>query len=323
MANGDRSEQLDRLVDAILAAGAVRPEADAEVVPLAAIAEGLRGLPRPDFKEKLKTELMRRANMPVAQQTEKRSYRREGFRTITPYLINARGEEMIDFVKNIFGAQELSRDIGSAGGYHCELRVGDSMLMLGGGAAYKGPSSPGSIHIKVADVDDVYRRALEAGATSLHEPADMPYGERGASVRDPFGNDWYLAKPHAKTHFLPDMGTMTPYFSPRGADKMIDFLKEAFGAEEIERHLEAGTVRHAKVRVGDSVVEMGEAHGPYRPFESTFFMYVENADDAYQRALAAGATSLSAPADQPYGHRVGGVRDPFGYTWYVATQIAK
>lgn len=261
--------------------------------------------------------------MPVAQPAEKQSYRREGFRTVTPYLIAARGEEMIDFVKNIFGAQELFRDIGSAGGYHCELRVGDSMLMLGGGAAYKGPSSPGSIHIKVENVDDVYQRGLEAGATSLHEPADMPYGERGASLRDPFGNDWYLAKPHAQTHFLPEMGTMTPYFSPRGADKMIDFLKKAFRAEEIERHAEEGTIRHAKVRVGDSVLEMGEAHGPYEPFKSTFFMYVEDADEAYQRALAAGATSLSAPADQPYGHRVGSVRDPFGYTWYLATQITK
>src|SRR5690349_21101985 len=224
MARDDRSEQLDRVVDAILARRGVRPEAETEVSSLAAVAEELRGLPRPDFKEKLKTELMRRATMPVAQHTEKQSYRREGFRTVTPYLIAARGEEMIDFAKDIFGAQELFRDIGSAGGYHCELRVGDSMLMLGGGAAYKGPSSPGSIHLKVDNVDEVYRRALEAGATSLHAPTDMDYGERGASFRDPFGNNWYPATPHAKTHFLPEMGTVTPYLHPKGADKMIEFL---------------------------------------------------------------------------------------------------
>lgn len=94
MARGDLSEQLDRLVDAILAAGAVRPEGDAEVVPLAAIAEGLRGLPRPDFKEKLKTELTRRATMPVAQETKKQSSQTRQLRTVTPYLIAARGEEM-------------------------------------------------------------------------------------------------------------------------------------------------------------------------------------------------------------------------------------
>lgn len=324
MAKAGLSEQLDRLVDAILARPrTTHPDVDAAVALLAAVAERLRDLPRPDFKEKLKTELMRRANMPVAQQTEKTSYRREGFRTITPYLVAAHGEEMIDFVKNVFGAQELFRDIGSAGGYHCELRLGDSMLMLGGGAAYKGPSSPGSIHLKVDNVDEVYQRALDAGATSLHEPADMEYGERGAAFRDAFGNNWYPAMPLAKTHFLPEMGTVTPTLHPRGADRMIEFLKQAFGAEEIARHAEAGTIRHAKVRVGDSVIEMGEAHGPYQPLQSTFFMYVENPDEAYERALAAGAASLSAPADQPYGHRVAGVRDPFGNTWYLATQIAK
>jgi PhnB protein len=323
MANGDLSEQLDRLVDAILAPGAVRPEGDAEVVPLAAIAEGLRGLPRPDFKGKLKTELMRRATMPVAQETKKQSSRTRQLRTVTPYLIATRGEEMFDFVKNVFGAQELSRDIGSAGGYHCEMRVGDSMLMLGGGAKYKGPSSPGTIHIKVDNVDEVYRKAIDAGATPLHEPMDMEYGERGAAFKDPFGNTWYPATPMGTTHWLPEMGTAVPYLHPRGADKMIEFLKQAFGAEEMERYAPQGTILHAKIRVGDSVLEMGEAHGPYQALESTFFMSVENADQAYQRAVAAGAEPVSPPADLPFGARVGTVRDPFGNIWYLAAEIAK
>ena len=323
MAKGDRSEQLDRLVDAILArAGVARPEADAEMVPLAAMAEGLRELPRPDFKEKLKTELMRRAIMPVAQ-TKKQSGQARELRTVTPYLIATRGEEMFDFVKNVFGAEELSRAIGSAGGYHCEMRVGDSMLMLGGGAQYKGPSSPGSIHLKVDNVDEVYRRAIDAGATPLHEPMDMEYGERGAAFKDPFGNTWYPATPIGKTHWLPEMGTAVPYLHPRGADKMIEFLKQAFGAEEMERYAPEGIILHAKVRVGDSVVEMGEAHGPYQALASTFFMSVENADQAYERAVAAGAEPVSPPADLPFGARVGTVRDPFGNTWYLATEIAK
>ena len=324
MARGDLSEQLDSVVNAILARPeAPVPDVDESVAALTSIAVALRDLPRPDFRTSLRKELIRRATMPVAQKAEPVSYRRQGFRTVTPYLIAAHGEEMIDFVKNVFGAEELSRDIGSAGGYHCELRLGDSMLMLGGGAAYKGPSSPGSIHLKVDNVDEVYRRALEAGATSLHAPADMDYGERGAGFTDPFGNNWYPATPHAKTHFLPEMGTVTPYLHPKGADKMIEFLKQAFGAEEVERYAPAGTIEHAKVRVGDSIVEMGEAHGQYEPLQSTFFVYVENTDEAYNRALAAGATSLTAPADQPYGHRTAGVRDAFGNTWYLATQIAK
>ena len=324
MAKGNLGEQLDRLLDAILTSPkAPQPDVDASIVPFAAVAEGLRGLPRRDFKEKLKNELMRRATMPVTQEAREKGGQRRELRTVTPYLIARRGEEMFEFVKNVFGAEELSRDIGSAGGYHCEMRVGDSILMLGGGAKYKGPSSHGSIHIKVENVDEVYRRAIQGGATSLHEPMNMEYGERGAAFKDPFGNTWYPATPTGKTHWLPEMGTAVPYLHPHDAGRMIEFLKQAFGAQEIERYAPEGMILHAKVRVGDSIVEMGEAHGPYQPIESTFFMSVENADEAYERAVAAGAESVSPPADLPFGARVGTVRDPFGNTWYLAAEIAK
>jgi len=103
---------------------------------------------------------------------------------------------------------------------------------------------------------------------------------------------------------------------------VIDFLKRAFGAEERAKYASPeGLVQHAEVRVGDSVVEMGEAHGPYQPMPSTFYLYVPDVDAIYERALRAGATSLNAPADQPYGDRNGGVKDPFGNTWYIATHI--
>ncbi len=316
-------EELDSVVDAILGGRAAVPDLDATVAPLAKLAVELRSLPRPDFKSRLKDELMRRATMPAVEEKKKTSYKREGFRTVTPYIIAERGEELIDFVKEALGAEELFRAIGSAGGYHCEMRLGDSMLMLGGGAKYKGPSHPTALHVQVDNVDEVYQRALQHGATSGHEPRDFDYGERGAWVKDAFGNHWYLATPKEKTHFLPGMGTVTPYLHPQAADKMIEFLKQAFGAEEIERYAPAGRIEHAKVRVGDSVLEMGEAHGPYQPMDSTFFMYVEDVEETYKRALAAGATSLYPPAVQPYGGWGAGVRDGFGNTWYLATHEAK
>jgi PhnB protein len=65
---------------------------------------------------------------------------------------------------------------------------------------------------------------------------------------------------------------------------------------------------------------MGEAHGDYQPMPTVFYMYVNNADASYDRALPAGAKSISAPADQPYGDRNAGVEDPFGNRWYIATQ---
>ena len=103
---------------------------------------------------------------------------------------------------------------------------------------------------------------------------------------------------------------------------MIDFLKEAFGAEETGRAQSPdGTIAHAKVRIGDSILEMGEAHGEYQPMPAVFYLYVNDVDAWYQRAVAAGATSQGEPTDQPYGDRVAGVMDPFDNVWYIATHI--
>ena len=82
-----------------------------------------------------------------------------------------------------------------------------------------------------------------------------------------------------------------------------------------------GVVHHAVVRVGDSVVEMGEAHDKYEPMPAMFYVYVPNMDNVYKQALAAGATSFQEPTDQFYGDRNAGVQDPFGNKWYIATHI--
>jgi len=80
-----------------------------------------------------------------------------------------------------------------------------------------------------------------------------------------------------------------------------------------------GRVMHVKMRIGDSILEMGEADmGP-----SAFYVYVDDPDAAYRNALAAGATSLWEPADQPYGHRTAAIRDAWGNQWYVARPIKR
>jgi uncharacterized glyoxalase superfamily protein PhnB len=66
---------------------------------------------------------------------------------------------------------------------------------------------------------------------------------------------------------------------------------------------------------------MGEAQGPYQPMPTMFYLYVPNCDELYRRALAAGATSISEPKDQPYGDRSGAVKDVFGNQWYIATHF--
>jgi PhnB protein len=104
--------------------------------------------------------------------------------------------------------------------------------------------------------------------------------------------------------------------------KLIDFLKQAFDATEIERMARPdGTVHHAWVKIGDSMVMMGEPPDPSKSKPAALYLYVNDVDATYRRAIQAGATSLSEPADMFYGDRGAGVEDASGNTWWIATHI--
>jgi len=248
-----------------------------------------------------------------------------GFRTVTPYLIAEDGPALMEFAKQVFGAEETFRTVGSAGGLHGEVRIGDSMLMIGGGIPgreFRATPNTHALHIYVEDSDAVYRKALAAGATVIDEPADQEYGERSASVKDPAGNYWYIATHKGESYIPKGLNNVNVYMHPLRAEPVIGFLKRAFGAREVAKYSSPdGVVHHAEIRVGDSVVEMGEAHGKYQPMPTMFYLYVPDADATYRRVLAAGATSIHEPADQPYGDRVGAVTDAFGNQWYMGTHI--
>ena len=248
---------------------------------------------------------------------------RPGFHTVTPYLVAQDAESVIRFVQKTFGAEETFRDVGSAGGYHCEVRIEDSMLMIGGGGtglAWKGNSVLGAFHVYVRDCDAAYQRALQAGATSLQVPTDQEYGERSASVVDSAGNHWYIATYKETGYNWEGAPTVQPYLHPLRAEPVINFLKNAFSAEELGRYTAPdGVMHHTTLKIGTSHLEMGEAQGPYQPMKSMFYLYVPQVDATYRRAITAGATSIHAPADQPYGDRVGAVTDAFGNQWYIAT----
>ena len=248
-----------------------------------------------------------------------------GFRTVTPYLIAENGPGLLDFAKQAFGAEEMFRAVGTAGGLHGEVRIGDSMLMMGGGIPgreFRATANTHSLHLYVPDCDAVYERALRAGATSLDEPRDQEYGERSGGVKDPAGNLWYIATHQGETYIPKGLNSVNVYMLPLRAEPVISFLKRAFGAREIAKYASPdGVVHHAEIRVGDSVVEMGEAHGKYPPMPTMFYLYVPDCDAVYERALKAGATSIAEPVDHPYGDRSGGVKDAFGNQWYIATHI--
>ena len=125
-------------------------------------------------------------------------------------------------------------------------------------------------------------------------------------------------------------GTVTPYLIVDGAARAIEFYKEAFGAEEIFRmESSGGRVGHAEIKIGDSHLMLADEHpemgarGP-RSFGGSpisLALYVEDVDATVSRAVEAGAKLTRPVANQFYGDRTGGLEDPFGHAWYVATHV--
>jgi uncharacterized glyoxalase superfamily protein PhnB len=113
--------------------------------------------------------------------------------------------------------------------------------------------------------------------------------------------------------------SLTPFLSLKGADQAIEFYKKAFGAEERGRFAGPdGKIMHAEIKIGDSIVMLGEAMMD-APSSGNVHLYVENADAAFERAVKAGATVKMPLADQFWGDRYGVVTDPFGQKWSIAS----
>jgi PhnB protein len=320
-------EQLDDVIDTILAQREASESVtgDLALAELTSLAGELRLLPRESFKQRLKETLIRSAITMTATGTGIEASANDAatrYHTITPYLTVRRAEELVDFVKDVFGGVEVFRATGSAGGLHAEVIVGNSKLMIGG---YENVEEiPTALHLYVPNADEIYQRALAAGATSLEEPVDQFYGDREAGVKDPTGNVWWIATHQAEAYIPAGLRSVTPFLHPVDAPGLIDFMKQAFDAEEISREQSPeGMIHHAMMRIGDSMIEMGEAHGELaQPMPPALYLYVENLADSYQRALAAGASSLQAPTDQSYGDRTAWVKDNWGTIWYLAERVS-
>jgi PhnB protein len=275
-----------------------------------------------------------------------------GFHSVTPYLHVQGAARFIDFLTQAFEAKEIGeRTTGSDGAVlHAEVRIGDSLIETSDARGEHKPM-PTAIHLYVNDADAVYKRALQAGATSMREPVDQPYGDREASLMDPFGNHWYVAThtrdvtheeftklsdEHVKEPVQQPPGgkasqpvnpmregfhTVTPYLTVREAAQLIDFAKAAFGATELYRGTGSAGGIHAELKIGDSIVMIGGYAGLSDDDVKTaaIYLYVPDVDAVYQRAVEAGGASILEPTDQPYGDRSAYVKDPFGNVWYIAT----
>lgn len=114
--------------------------------------------------------------------------------------------------------------------------------------------------------------------------------------------------------------SITPYFTVVDGDRLIRFLAAAFDACVIkESRYDDNRIQHARLRIGNSIIMLNESSNDYPANTSQMHVYVDDTDDAYERALTLGAVSLMEPNDRPHGDRMAGIQDPCGNVWWMAT----
>lgn len=153
------------------------------------------------MKRKATKSAKKPSRKPVKKAPKKVQPIPKGYNAVTPYLAIQGAAAAIDFYKKAFGALELMRMPGPAGKLgHVEIRVGDSKIMLADESEqmnFLGPRARGGtpvhIHLYVKDVDATVAKAVALGATMMREAQDMFYGDRTASIEDPFGHFWHVS----------------------------------------------------------------------------------------------------------------------------------
>lgn len=115
------------------------------------------------------------------------TFKPAGWRTVTPRIFTNDVAGVVRFLKAVFDASGDQR-----AGAPAEVHIGDSIVLVSDGGGQRG-ALPAFLHIYVENADRTYQRAVAAGAASIEEPAEMPYGDRRATVRDPWGNVWQIA----------------------------------------------------------------------------------------------------------------------------------
>jgi len=318
----DLMEQLDQAIDRLLRGDPSATPLDPDLSGLTKVAIGLRNMPDDRFKTRLIRELadkfQRRPDMNVVEEVT--------IETITSFICVPEATRLIEFMKHTFGAVETNRHPHGPDGFVANVMIGESNVLVMGGESLRGQESSAALHVYVKDCDATYKRALEAGAVTIGsdgigEPADRPYGERAAFVADPFGNTWFIATRLGSDYVGSGLQHVTPCLLPSDVPPVLDFLKRVFDAKVEGVHEAGGHMVHAFVRIGNVMMEMAEASAePANPF--AFYLRTNDVDALHRRAVAAGAASLLAPADQTFGERLAIFTDPGGNRWLAVKSIA-
>src|SRR4030095_9130079 len=313
MAERTMIDQLDDAVSAVVELN--QPDlaaVDQQVVKLASIAQDLVWLPRESFRIQLREQLIRRDSMSSPVQ------RLEGpsVQKVSLYMTVANASAAIEFYKTAFGAKELFRLAEPSGKIgHAEFQIGNAVIMISDEYPDYNALSPQTlggtsvkIHLDVTDVDAFADRALHAGAKLVRPIEDQFYGARSGHLADPFGYTWVVAT-HTKDVPIdelqkefdkftestseveetdqPNVGpkdelkgfhTVTPYFTVHRPAELIDFVTQAFGANERFRTTGSAGGMHAEVQIGDSMVMIGGAEH-IEQMTTALNLYVHDIDE--------------------------------------------
>ena len=122
-------------------------------------------------------------------------------------------------------------------------------------------------------------------------------------------------------HIPLGFNTVTPYFFVDRAADFLVFLTQGLGGNEIGRHMNGDRIANAQVQLGTSTVMVSEASADFPAMPASYYLYVESADAAMEKAVSSGAAQIMAVADMPYGDRQGGVRDQHGNLWWLSQRL--
>lgn len=208
-------------------------------------------------------------------------------------------------------------------GSSCSVVIGDG-LPLGE------PGSTKGAQLVIEDVDAA-REALAARGVEISDVQQLgpegAAGSRFAFFADPDGNGWALQelrKPETAMRSIPGgKSTVTPYVAVKGATRFLDFVEQTFATPEPLRVLnQDGTIGHAEVHIGDSVVMTFDARPEWPDTPSFLSVYVQNVDEVVARALDAGATIVTEiTTSRIIGDRGGRIKDPVGNIWWIQTHL--
>lgn len=326
--------------------------------------------PRPRFARELRARLVAELGLdqdvPTVDLPDRRPHMSTQTRAaapvataVTPYLTASNATEALDWYSRAFGAVEHFRVVGDDGRLgHAEFAIGDAHFMLSDEYEEMGVLSPTTLggtpttlYLQVADVDTVYRQAVEAGATAQREPEDQTHGNRTGTLVDPYGHRWMLSQPleafdldtYAECEgggFTVQAGPGAAASSPRDSGGIwagafyedalgaIRFLVDVFGFEEqlVVTADDDRTVVHSQLRWPEGGVVSAGTYDPdnvfnHPPGEQALYVITADPQSVWERCEAAGVEVIrppESPDHDPEGLSFS-VRDPEGNIWSFGT----